>query len=312
MNKIAVVIIVFNGEHWLHQCLQSVCGKESLDVYIYENNSSDRSKEIILEYKKLSFTHFSKQNIGFGPANNFLMNEIIKRDNYSYCLLLNQDAWLLPNSIKLFNELLPSFKDYSIICPLHLSKDEQKLDNHLEEYILNEGLNSIIDQFPNTQPLNIIYDIGFTNAAAWFVKIDDLKKIGGFDPLFFYTGEDMDYAARIKYLGFRMGITPKVSIVHDKYLREPLLPGNNFKYHASHKADLLIRIKSLSKSSLVAYFSGLKFLLKHIVISIGKAQLWRLKLNCNLLIYLVMNIRLFESHRSKSKKPNGAFLNTEH
>lgn len=309
MNNIAVLIVVFNGERWLNRCLRSLSVEEKLDIYIFDNHSTDNSIKIIQSYEDVSFFYKSSKNIGFGQANNYLMYEMLERNQYKHCLLLNQDAWILPNTMVSFNTLLPSFSEYSVISPLHLSRDTKNIDDDLEEYLIDGELKIILDLFPETEHLLDIYDIDFVNAAAWFIKVEDLKKIGGFDPLFFYTGEDMDFAFRLKHHGFKMGVSPKICIVHDKYQREPILPNNNFKYRASHKADLLIRIKDIRKSSFDAYFSAFKFLIKHLGISIVKTQLWRFRYNCKLLIFLILNIHLFSEHRSKSKSTFGAFLN---
>ena len=63
--------------------------------------------------------------------------------------------------------------------------------------------------------LDDVYNTHYVNAAAWLLPRKTLEMIGGFDPIFFHYGEDDNYMNRVLYHGFKIGICPKVRIVHD-------------------------------------------------------------------------------------------------
>lgn len=59
-----------------------------------------------------------------------------------------------------------------------------------------------------------MYTSSFINAAAWLLTVDCITKVGDFDPIFFHTGEDIDYYNRIRYNQFKSGIVPTSKIYH--------------------------------------------------------------------------------------------------
>lgn len=308
--KIAVAVVVYNGEKWLKRCLTSIAKDPLADLFIWNNNSTDGSRDIIDGFKEVSFVVHSSSNIGFGKANNRLVEKVIQSNQYEYCLLLNQDAFLLSNTLTTFKERLNAFQKYTVICPLHLSPDQKHIDDDLSRYINNENLHAIIDHFPNKlNKLENIYPMKFTLAAAWFLKLADIKKLGLFDPIFFYTAEDNDFAHRLTYHQFKMGITPHIAIVHDKYKRPRLLPSNIPKYRHSHHSDVYLRLKDIRYPYFKGWLAALVYLIVHLIQSILNFQGWRLKMNLKLLIQVIFQHSTVLNHRKKSKELNGPFLN---
>ena len=89
--KIAIIIVNYNVEYFLEQCLNSV--KKALqgingEVFIVDNNSIDGSIDMV----KRKFGEFNlianKDNKGFSKAN----NQAIELCNSEYVLLLNPDT----------------------------------------------------------------------------------------------------------------------------------------------------------------------------------------------------------------------------
>jgi GT2 family glycosyltransferase len=89
--KIAVIIVNYNVEYFLEQCLNSVqkaLKNVSGEVYVVDNNSIDGSVEMVRQ--KFPNLHLiaNKHNLGFSKANNQAM-EITQAE---YVLLLNPDT----------------------------------------------------------------------------------------------------------------------------------------------------------------------------------------------------------------------------
>ena len=53
---ISVIIVSYNGEYLIEDCLNSVINSNyhSLNIIVVDNNSLDRTKDIIREYKTIS------------------------------------------------------------------------------------------------------------------------------------------------------------------------------------------------------------------------------------------------------------------
>ena len=92
MKKYDVVIVNLNGEKILKSCLRSVYNSSVVPekVIVYDNNSSDRSTELIRNnYPEVKLI-CSKKNIGFGGGN----NEAMKYAQSDYILFMNNDLIL--------------------------------------------------------------------------------------------------------------------------------------------------------------------------------------------------------------------------
>ena len=89
--KLSVVIVNYNVEHFLEQCLYSVRramqGVEG-EVFVVDNNSVDGSLKMLAakfpEVKVIA----NKENVGFAKAN----NQAIRLSKGEYVLLLNPDT----------------------------------------------------------------------------------------------------------------------------------------------------------------------------------------------------------------------------
>ena len=89
--KLSIVIVNYNVEHFLEQCLISV--RKAIDqldaeVFVVDNNSVDGSVSMIKNKFKDVKLIANKENVGFSSAN----NQAIKLAQGEYVLLLNPDT----------------------------------------------------------------------------------------------------------------------------------------------------------------------------------------------------------------------------
>jgi O-antigen biosynthesis protein len=91
MPRLSIIIVNYNVQHFLEQCLQSVMravkGLET-EVFVVDNNSVDGSVAMVKEKFPLVILIENKENTGFSKANNQAMR-IAQGD---YILLLNPDT----------------------------------------------------------------------------------------------------------------------------------------------------------------------------------------------------------------------------
>src|SRR5271156_3302413 len=97
---ISILIVSFNTREVLRECLESIERESAglnVEISIVDNNSSDGSPEMI----ETDFPHVrlvrSNVNLGFGAANNAALEGCCGR----YIVLLNSDAFLCPDSMRL-------------------------------------------------------------------------------------------------------------------------------------------------------------------------------------------------------------------
>lgn len=231
--KVLVIIISYNFEPWMDRCLESLRQSEHpADVLVIDNGSKDLSiKRIQKDYPEVRLIVNGK-NLGFGQANNIGM-QIAWDEKYDFAFLMNQDAWIEPNTIGTLVALSAQYSNYGILSPVHLTGKGDKPDPGFGHYA---GIHTIAE-LPNEE----LITLPFVNAAFWMIPVPILKKIGGFSPLFYHYGEDKDFVNRLEYHRFKIGYSPKVVGYHDREYRPLSHEGflrNEYVYHLSEYANI--------------------------------------------------------------------------
>lgn len=221
MKNIFAIVVTYNGIEWIEKCLNSLINSTLLPkIIVIDNGSTDSTIAFIKEnYKTVNLIE-SKINLGFGQANNIGL-KLALENHCDYAFLLNQDAWLenentLLNLVNAF-ETIPNL---GILSPLHLNGQGTALDLYFADYLQQSDIgNTTAAQILTQKQPNSIINSTFVNAAAWLISAACIKKIGGFDPIFFHYGEDRNYAQRTLYHGLKIGIYPQAIILHDREQR---------------------------------------------------------------------------------------------
>ena len=155
----------------------------------------------------------SNINLGFGQGNNLGIKYALE-NGADYVFLLNQDAWIEPNSIAEIINISSKNPEYGILGPMLIDSTKNNISPKFEAYF--NGIQDplfIEDIYFNRS--KDIYPIKMLPAAVWLIPRRTLIKVGGFDPIFYHYGEDDHYVQRVKYFGYKVGFCPKVKVVHD-------------------------------------------------------------------------------------------------
>lgn len=201
---------------WAEHCFGSLTTSEiTPDVYVVDNGSSDGT----IEYIHKNYSHFimveSKENLGFGKANNIGLQYAID-NNYDYVYLLNQDAWIFPETLRILIDISQNNPEYGIISPIQMNSDLYHIDAKFAMSSCSWKSNSnILSDFYNKTPANI-YPVSYAMAAHWLITRNCLLQVGGFSPSFPHYGEDNNYVDRLHYWRMKFGIVPAVRVVHDR------------------------------------------------------------------------------------------------
>jgi GT2 family glycosyltransferase len=156
-------------------------------------------------------------NKGFGQANNIAMAYALKHDA-DYIYLLNQDAWIKPDTLKILIDLQQRYPEYGIISPIQITANEDNLDANFLYTCTNKCRKFMSDLYFKT--VKEIYEVNEIMAAHWLITRNCLLSIGGFSPVFFHYGEDINLQHRAIYHGFKTGICPITCAIHDRAFRK--------------------------------------------------------------------------------------------
>ena len=212
--KVYCIIVTYNAMRWIDKCIETI--KEDhiqLEIVVIDNNSTDGT----VEYIKENFPDIKilpqHDNLGFSGANNIGYEMALKNDA-DFVYLLNQDTISYPNTIDKLIKIHESNSAIGVVSPLHLNDKGDKLDKKFEEYITSGSCPNYISDFS----LGIrkeYYQIGFVNAAAWLVKVETIRSLGGlFSKAFFHYGEDSNFLSRLRFHKKICVIAPNAFIHH--------------------------------------------------------------------------------------------------
>jgi GT2 family glycosyltransferase len=214
VKKVLVIVITYNGSSYIRKCLSSIQQSSiDLSILVIDNGSKDETIKILEnEFQGINII-LNKKNLGFGKANNIGLKYAID-NNYQYVFLINQDAYVNYSTIEILLNNLELHIEYAILSPIHLNNEGSAFETKFSEYIQQPYCENFIRDifFNRTAP---VYNSTFVNAAAWLVSVNAIKVIGGFDPLFFHYGEDVDFVQRCKYKNYKIGFCPMSVIIHD-------------------------------------------------------------------------------------------------
>ena len=214
--KIYTIVVTYNGLKWVDRCFGSLRNSEiPVHILAIDNGSTDGTvNKLRKAYSDVELIE-NGTNLGFGQANNIGMAKALK-DKADYVFLLNQDAWVKPDTIEKLISVASNNLAYGVFSPIHLNGKGDELDRNFSHYLLqNEGRKYLTDKLLN-KPVKQIIELDFVNAAAWLIPNEVLKKVGGFDPLFYHYGEDDDYIQRLKYHGYKVSVITTSFIYHDR------------------------------------------------------------------------------------------------
>ncbi len=217
MKNVYVIVVTYNGIKWIEECLTSL-NKSSLanSIIVVDNNSNDNTVDFVKSEFPNVILLEQKENLGFGKANNIGMMFALKQ-NADFIFLLNQDAFVDENTIESLVYASQDNPEYDVLSPIQLDYSGSLLEHYFFKFMVEESFNNFFSDFILKNDLKSVYDVHYIQAAAWFLPINTINKIGGFDPIFYHYGEDNNYCQRLLYHNMKIGISPNIFIRHDSH-----------------------------------------------------------------------------------------------
>lgn len=211
--KLSIIIISFNTKKYILDCLESISkflpkAKASFEVIVIDNGSSDGSPAAIKKQFPQVKLIESKDNLGFGKANNIAA----KLASGKYLLFLNSDALIIDDSFKKVIDYLEKNKKIGIVGPKILLPDGScQPASYGDEPSLFSLLWSKFKR-KNEEPKK--QGVGWVTGACLFIRRNLFKKLHGFDDQFFMYFEDIDLCMSAKKAGYKVVVYPDAKVMH--------------------------------------------------------------------------------------------------
>jgi len=211
MKRLLVIVVTFNGMHWLERCLGSVYA--DADLYVFDNDSTDGSADFVAEHFPQAKLVRSAENLGFSKPNNLGFDYALKHE-YDFVYLLNQDAWLEEGTLEKLVAAAEAHPEYGVLSPMQMTEGYKDLDSQFEKVLKAAG---VPKSAQGSEPL----EVKRMMAAHWLVPVRVLRQIGPFEEdLFPHWGQDDEWCDRLHFFGLKVGVVPDARAVHDRATRE--------------------------------------------------------------------------------------------
>jgi len=204
MDKVLVLMSVYNGEKYIEEQLKSIVGQKNVEVHllIRDDGSMDRTAEIIGKYLNKDISFYKGENCGAAKSFLKLMKKAyVEYPDFEFIALADQDdIWLeckLEQALKLMKQ-----RDAALYC----GSLDAYTNGNLEEHIL-------IRCFQNT-----LYETMLRNSVAgctMVIRSSALATICEYEPVFLemhdswivrvctYTGQKVIYDPN-SYMRYRL------------------------------------------------------------------------------------------------------------
>lgn len=236
---LSIVIVNWNTQALLHDCLHSVCeglGSLRAEIIVVDNASSDGSADMVrMGFPAVELLE-SKKNLGFAGGNNIAL----ERAKGRYVLLLNTDTLVhgsvLPDAVAWMDQHL----EVGVMGPRVLNSDG--------------SVQASCSAFPSLRFLTL-QTLGLTRLARWdayrmtgwdrsterhvdvisgaamFVRTSAMREVGLLDEAFFFYGEETDWCRRFARAGWEIVFVPIKEITHF---------GNGSAAKLNHRRDVMM------------------------------------------------------------------------
>ena len=227
--KISIVIVNYNVEYFLEQCLNSVRralqGVEG-EVFVVDNNSVDGSLKMLSQKFPDVKVIANKENVGFSRAN----NQAIRVSTGEYVLLLNPDTVIEDDTLTKCIAFMDAHPDAGGLGVKmvdgkgnFLPESKRGLPTPAAAFYKMFGLAKL---FPHSKRFARYYmghlsndetnEVEILAGAFMMMRRETLDKVGLLDETFFMYGEDIDLSYRITQGGYKNYYFPETRIIHYK------------------------------------------------------------------------------------------------
>lgn len=227
--KLSIIIVNYNVEHFLEQCLHSVrraMKNVDAEVFVVDNNSVDGSVAMVKEKFPEVKLIVNEKNTGFSYAN----NQAIKISKGEYVLLLNPDTVVEEDTFGKVVKFMDEHPDAGGLG-VHmidgkgnfLPESKRGLPTPAVAFYKIFGFSAL---FPKSRTFgryhlgfldrNEVHEVEILSGAFMMMRKAALDKVGLLDESFFMYGEDIDLSYRILKGGYKNYYYPGTKIIHYK------------------------------------------------------------------------------------------------
>lgn len=217
---VTAIVIAYNSADLIVQTIQkheSALSHLKYEVVIVDNDSADNTVELARATLKQGHVIANNDNRGYGHA----ANQGVAAARGRTTLILNDDVAFTRSMIDRLLEVIESDAKVGLVGPRIVDENGNAMPAARDEFpgveeewhlVVNRGgQRRDNSRYPTgNDPVDVAWLVG----ACVMGPTEILVSAGGFNPLFFIYGEDIDMAKRLATLGYRVVTVPHATCVH--------------------------------------------------------------------------------------------------
>ncbi len=248
MPTVAIVILNYNGQHFLEMFLPSVVQyTKNQPIYVADSASSDNSVAWLkTHYPNI---HLIELSANYGYAGGY--NRALAQIETDYYLLINSDVEVTANWLEPMVALLEQNPNIAACQPKLLSyyqRDEFEYAGAAGGYLDWLGYSFCRGRMfyvceKDTGQYNSQQQVFWATGACFLIRSALFRDMGGFDEDFFAHQEEIDLCWRLQLNGYQIYYAANSTVFHVGGGTLP--PSNSFKTFLNYRNSLAMMYKNL-------------------------------------------------------------------
>lgn len=197
---ITVAIPCFNGEKFIGNTIESVLAQTQKPDYIFviDDGSTDNSYTIISKYPVQVIRH--TQNLGLAAAR----NTALYNTETELILFVDADAYASPELIETITKIF----EIGAYAGVGGRGIEQQIITIEDFWRSLHAAQSYGKKFKD--------DCEYLYGLCMAYRVNILKEVGGFDPIYRTNAEDVDIGLKLTNKGYKLAYTPNAIVYHQR------------------------------------------------------------------------------------------------
>lgn len=217
--KVAVVILNFNGKHFLEKFLPGVIRYSTPhEIIVADNGSTDDSLDFLRQTQPTVRIIENKGNFGYSKGYNMALSQV----EADYFVLLNSDVEVTENWMNPVIELMEKDRRVGACQPKICDYNNRQLfeyagaaGGYIDTYGYPFCRGRIFNAIEKDEhQYNDAREVFWATGACLFVRAEAFRKVGGLDDDYFAHMEEIDLCWRLKNFGYSVYVQPASVVYH--------------------------------------------------------------------------------------------------
>jgi GT2 family glycosyltransferase len=221
VTQLSIIIVNYNTQSLLRDCLQSLDAEPGLDaeIIIVDNASTDDSAAMVRQEFPVARVIANTTNRGFAQAN----NQGIAVASGEKILLLNPDTRVLPGALAALVRFVDAHARAGAVGPRLLNNDLTlqpschdfpNLPGHFLDISELYRFVRVVERWRPGGAHDRACQIDWVTGACLLLRREAIRQVGVLDPDYFMYAEEMDWCYRAKKIGWLTYFTPEAEVIH--------------------------------------------------------------------------------------------------